>query len=119
MFWAAGLLVAALAPEALAHVFFERAEPRVGAVVTAPPERVSVWFDGQIEPAFSTVVVTDAAERRVDREDVRVDADDPMRLAVRLPPLPPGIYTVTWRVVALDGHPTEGRFVFTIRTKAP
>lgn len=118
LLWVVLLGTAARISPASAHVFFERAEPRVGSVIEAPPPMITIWFDGQIEPAFSTVVVTDAAERRVDREDARVGADDPMRLAVSLPPLPPGIYTVVWRVVALDGHPTEGRFTFTVKTKA-
>lgn len=119
LFWAACLLGAALAHPASAHVFFERAEPRVGSVVTTPPPMITIWFDGQIEPAFSTITVVDTARQRVDREDGRVDADDPTRLVAGLPRLPDGTYTVLWRVVALDGHPTEGRFTFTVKTKTP
>ena len=32
----------------------------------------------------------------------------------RLLNLPPGTYTVSWRVVSVDTHPTEGRFQFSI-----
>jgi methionine-rich copper-binding protein CopC len=39
----------------------------VGAVVRTAPTRVQIWFDGEIEPAFSTLSVTDAAGTRVDR----------------------------------------------------
>lgn len=117
-----GLLAAALvlsaATGAWAHAFFERAEPRVGSVVTVPPELVVVWFDGRIEPLFSTIAVYDAAERRVDRADGRVDVQDPTRLEVGLPRLPDGAYAVAWKNVALDGHPNEGRFTFTIRAPA-
>ncbi len=119
MFWAACLLGAAQAPPASAHAFFERAEPRVGSVVEASPPVVQIWFDAQIEPAFSTIAVVDATQRRVDRADGRVDAHDPMRLEVGLPRLPDGTYTVLWNNVALDGHPNEGRFTFTIKTKPP
>jgi hypothetical protein len=30
-------------------------------------------------------------------------------------PLTPGTYRVSWRVVSVDTHPTEGNFTFTIK----
>ena len=58
---------------AWAHVFPDHSEPRVGHVLDAPPPAVRVWFDGAIEPAFSTLRVEDAGKRRVDRYDARVE----------------------------------------------
>jgi copper resistance protein C len=111
---AAALLV--LMPSAIgpawAHVFPDHSEPRVGRVLDAPPPAVRVWFDGQIEPAFSTLRVEDATQRRVDRNDARVDGN---LLQVSLPPLPAGRYRVYWSVVARDGHRTEGSFPFRVR----
>ena len=60
---------------AWAHVFPDHSEPRVGHVLDAPPPAVRVWFDGAIEPAFSTLRVEDAGKRRVDRDDARVNGD--------------------------------------------
>ena len=98
-----------------AHAFPERSEPRVGAVVRAAPTEVRVWFDGNIEPSFSKLTVADAAGRRVDRDDAHVDPRNQRLLQVGLPPLQPGVYTVTWSVLAVDGHRTQGDFKFTLK----
>ncbi len=97
---------------AWSHVFPDHSEPRVGRTLDAPPPAVRVWFDGEIEPAFSTLRVDDAAKRRVDRNDVRVQGN---LLQVSLPPLPSGRYQVHWSVVARDGHRTEGSFPFRVK----
>ncbi len=108
---ALGLIVSGGRP-AWAHVFPDHSEPRVGHVLDAPPPVVRVWFDGAIEPAFSTLRVEDADKRRVDRNDTRVEGT---RLEVSLPPLPAGRYRVFWSVVARDGHRTEGSFPFRVK----
>ena len=78
------LLMALLATgaPAWAHVFPDHSEPRVGHVLDAPPAAVRVWFDGAIEPVFSTLRVEDAGKRRVDRDDARVDPADRTLLEV-------------------------------------
>ncbi|MFD2273813.1 copper resistance protein CopC [Undibacterium arcticum] len=96
----------------MAHTFPERAEPRVGAVIDSSPSQVRIWFDGQIEPAFSTLRVLDGQGRQVNQEAGQVDPAQPRLLEARLPPLSPGAYHVFWRVIARDGHVTEGDYVF-------
>jgi copper resistance protein C len=105
------LLVPAMA---LAHAFPDHSDPRVGHAVDAP-RAVRVWFDGEIEPVFSTIHVEDGNKRRVDSGDARVDPKDSTLLEVSLPPLPSGRYKVFWSVVARDGHRTEGSFPFEIK----
>jgi len=78
------------------------------------PSQVKIWFDGGIEPAFSTIEVFDSNHQKVDKGDGQVDPKDHTLLEVSLPPLAPGKYEVSWSVVALDTHRTEGRFKFTI-----
>jgi copper resistance protein C len=113
------LLVAGLAGSAArpagAHAYPERAEPRVGATVRTAPAEVRIWFDGDLEPSFSRLTVTDAAGKRVDRGDAGVAPDNRRLLHVTLPPLAPGAYKVTWRVLAVDGHRTEGDYRFTLK----
>jgi methionine-rich copper-binding protein CopC len=108
------LLLAAAAP-AWAHVFPDHSEPRVGHSLDAPPPAVRIWFDGAIEPVFSTLRVEDAGRRRVDRDDAHVDPADRTLLEVSLPPLPSGRYQVFWSVVARDGHRTEGSYPFRVK----
>ncbi|HEV8310267.1 MAG TPA: copper resistance CopC family protein [Methylomirabilota bacterium] len=111
----AGLLAALWSGWAWAHAFPERSEPRVGAVVRASPAAVRIWFDGDLEPAFSRITVTDSRGQRVDRDDARVDPQNRRLLGVGLRPLAPGAYTVRWRVLAVDGHQTEGDYTFTLK----
>ena len=96
------------------HAFPDHSEPRVGWRVQTPPSRVRIWFDGAIEPIFSTITVMNAEKQRIDKGDGRVNPSDNTILEVNLPPLPPGKYRVFWSVVARDGHRTEGDFPFTI-----
>ncbi len=114
------LLAAALlgAPSAVwAHAFPDHSEPRVGSTVDAPPAQVRIWFDGEIEPVFSTMRVEDGNKQRVDKGDARVNPQDNTVLEVSLPPLAAGSYHVYWSVIARDGHRTEGDFRFRIQGK--
>jgi copper resistance protein C len=97
------------------HAFPEHSEPKVGATVAVAPSRVRIWFDGALEPVFSSMQVQDAGGRRVDKGDGHVDAADATLLEASLMPLPPGTYRVIWGVVARDGHRTEGDFRFTVQ----
>lgn len=107
-----GLLL--VTTSAWGHAFPDHSEPRVGWTVPTPPPRVRIWFDGALEPIFSTITVMNANSKRVDQGDGRVNPSDSTILEVSLPPLPPGNYRVFWSVVARDGHRTEGDFPFTI-----
>jgi methionine-rich copper-binding protein CopC len=111
----AAAVALALTPAGVsAHAFPDHSEPRVGHSVEAP-RSVRIWFDGALEPVFSTVRVEDGDKRRVDTGDARVDTKDKTLLEVSLPPLPPGRYKVFWSVVARDGHRTEGSFPFQVK----
>jgi len=112
------LIVLLFSPSsAWSHAFPDHSDPRVGSDVTSQPAQVRIWFDGGIEPLFSSLQVFDANRKQVDKGDGQVDPKDNTLLEVSLPPLPPGTYTVVWSVVALDTHRTEGDFKFTIEGK--
>src|SRR5262245_36419021 len=104
-----------LSGTAWGHAFPDHSEPKVGGTVAVAPNHVRIWFDGALEPAFSSVHVQDANGQRVDMDDSHVDSADPTLLEVNLRPLAPGRYHVVWSVVARDGHRTEGDFAFTVQ----
>lgn len=111
------LLALALAcgsPLVAAHAFLDHAVPRVGSEVHGSPPEVALSFTQKLEPAFSTVRVTDSEGRQVDRGDKRVDGNDCSVLRVSLPPLVPGTYRVQWRVLSVDTHVSEGDFTFKV-----
>jgi copper resistance protein C len=108
----AGMALAASA--ARAHAFLDHASPGVGTSVSRSPIFLRIWFTQDLEPAFSTAEVTDQAGNRVDAGAAKVSASDPAELEVKLKPLPPGTYKVSWRVVSVDTHPTDGTFTFRV-----
>lgn len=101
------------------HAFPVRSEPRVGWTITTSPAKVRIWFDGELEPAFSTIAVYDSGKHRVDEGNGRVSPSDATLLEVDLPQLHPGKYRVFWNVVARDTHRTEGDFPFTVKGQEP
>jgi methionine-rich copper-binding protein CopC len=101
---------------ARAHAYPEHADPKVGSTISGSPTQVRIWFDSEIEPAFSSIEVHGTGGTAVPQENGRVDPSDPKLLEVSIPQrLAPGTYKVTWSVVARDGHRTSGDYEFTVR----
>jgi hypothetical protein len=115
---AAGLAALALWPgAALAHAVLVKSVPAQRATLTEPPPKVELWFNERLEPAYSKASVTNEAGAQVDLRDVAVSADDPRRLSLSLPPLVPGRYTVSFRVLSVDGHVVESTLTFTVKSR--
>lgn len=116
LFAPALILVLAAPATAFAHAFPDNSSPHVGATVATAPRVVKVWFDGQIEPVFSTLIVKNAAGQQVSESKGEVDPSSSVLLETSLKPnLPGGEYMVYWSVIAHDGHHTAGHFVFTVK----
>jgi methionine-rich copper-binding protein CopC len=105
------LLLLLATGEAAAHALLDHAEPRVGNKVTTAPREVTLWFTQKLEPAFSAITVTNAAGQRVDTGKARVSGSQ-MSISVR--PGGTGTYHVTWRVLSVDAHTTDGSFTFQV-----
>jgi methionine-rich copper-binding protein CopC len=103
---------------AWSHAYLVRSTPVVRAVVGRAPERVQLWFNERLEPAYSRVSVWTGAGERVDAGDVQVAPTEPTRLSVGVPPLPAGAYIVKYRVLSVDGHVVEAQFGFVVRAPA-
>jgi methionine-rich copper-binding protein CopC len=99
---------------AFAHVFPQKQEPGAGTTVVAP-QAVTITFDGPLEPAFSTLTVTDASGKQVNTAKAHVDPQRPTVISVALPALATGRYTVHWAAVASDGHRTHGDYRFDVK----
>jgi methionine-rich copper-binding protein CopC len=105
------LLLLLATGEASAHAFLDHAEPRVGNKVAAAPHEVTLWFTQKLEAAFSSVTVTNAAGERVDTGKPRIAGN---QMSVSLRPGGSGTYHVTWHVLSVDTHRTEGNFTFQV-----
>jgi copper resistance protein C len=107
------LLLFSRAP-AEAHAFLDHANPRVGNAVRTAPHEVTLWFTQELEPAFSTAEVHDVSGGRVDTGKPTVGPGDRKVMRIGLKPLSPGTYKVSWRVLSVDTHTTEGTFSFRV-----
>ena len=105
------LLLLLATGQAAAHAFLERADPRVGNKVATAPREVTLWFTERLEAAFSTITVTNAAGQRVDTGKTRVSGN---QMSVSLRSWGAGTYHVTWRVLSVDTHTTDGNFSFQV-----
>lgn len=105
------LLTLAAATAVHAHAFLDHAEPRVGSTTPVAPKEVALFFSQNIEPAFSSIEVSDANGARVDQGKPQISATT---MRVGLKPLPAGTYRVRWQVLSRDTHTTEGNFTFQV-----
>lgn len=115
---AAGV-VGAAAP-ASAHNVVVGTSPAAGSTVTEPPGSVDVTFDDVVldlsaEGSSTVITVTDA-----DGTDYATGCPTMQDRTVSVPVAlgEGGEYTVDWRIVSADGHPTSGEFSFTYEPPA-
>lgn len=97
--------------EANAHAFLDHADPRVGSVVATAPRQLTLWFTQNLEPAFSTITVTDSSGQRVEAGKPSISGNV-MRVPLRA--VKAGTYRVAWHVLSVDTHKTEGTFIFRV-----
>jgi methionine-rich copper-binding protein CopC len=112
---AAAALALAATSLAFAHAMPTHQEPAAGATVTATQSKVAIDFDDRLEPAFSSINVTDAQGKPVVSGKSAVDTANPKHMSVSIGTLAPGKYTVAWVAVAADGHRTQGRYTFSVK----
>jgi methionine-rich copper-binding protein CopC len=105
------LLLLLATGEASAHALLDHAEPRVGNTVATAPREVTLWFTQKLEPAFSSITVTNSAGQRVDAGKTRVSGN---QMSVSLRSGGAGTYRVNWRVLSVDTHRTDGSFTFRV-----
>jgi len=115
VYFAAAAALTVICQFAEAHARPTREVPVAGATVTTSQKDVVIDFDEGLEPAFSSVTVTDANGNAVTSGKTVVDPSNGKRMSVGLSPLSPGNYTVLWIAVAADGHRTQGRYTFSAK----
>ncbi len=112
---ALGLACAAAA----AHAYLQRSEPPPNAVVAQAPSELRLRYSEAVEPAFVNVEVLRDGRPVESLGAAQVDKDG-KTIRVEMPAAGDGApagYEVRWRIVAKDGHPTQGRFAFRVGVK--
>jgi methionine-rich copper-binding protein CopC len=104
-------------PAAQAHAIILESSPQHEESVTAPKKLV-LRFNSRLEKPLCSVQIVGPRQRSIAL--LRPDPDAPPdTLAYPLPHLEPGAYQARWKVMAADGHVTEGTVLFTVLPPEP
>ena len=103
--WGLALAIAASATRVSAHAVLTKTSLRNAPLKANATASVVLTFNTGIEAGFTEVVLrSDGPDRKLS-----VGAgEQPSQVVVTLPPLPQGIYALRYKVLATDGHVTEG-----------
>ncbi|HEX6128781.1 MAG TPA: copper resistance CopC family protein [Candidatus Limnocylindria bacterium] len=108
----AGLLMATIPAVASAHVHLVSTSPEAGANLEDAPHEVTLTFDGELDPAGSSFTVSDQHGEEVGSGEVDLAVADRNVLRGVVSITEPGVYTVDWTVLGIDGHEITGAFSF-------
>jgi copper transport protein len=117
---------------ASAHASVLRTDPPDGAVLSAAPKQLHIWFSEAILLKLSHFELDDSHGRRIAISPAHAGpavqassrglggaADETAAVVIDVPPLAPGAYRLSWRVVsAVDLHSTTGDLAFGIQSAA-
>ncbi|HKA61307.1 MAG TPA: copper resistance CopC family protein [Methylomirabilota bacterium] len=113
--WLLWALLAWLIPSAAsAHAIVLESSPAAGAVLARPPAQITLRFNSKIEKRFTRLTLATGNQPPA---PVTLAGDDPAtpdRLVIPIRSRAPGDYTLRYRVLAVDGHITEGALRFTV-----
>ena len=99
---------------ALAHAFLNQAVPPVDGTVARSPSEIRLTFSEGVEPRFSGIKIATSDGRAIATGPAIRDPGDDKQLVLAVPPLAPGRYKVSWHVLSVDTHRTEGAYSFTV-----
>ncbi|PLR40475.1 hypothetical protein CYR32_01655 [Chimaeribacter coloradensis] len=110
------LFTAAVAPAAFAHAHLVSSAPAANALVQGTPQQLVLTFTEGVEPRFSRVTLAGPLAVTFPSAQLSSENGDKTRLQVPLDKaLPTGEYQVSWKVVSVDGHRTQGTYRFTVK----
>ncbi len=110
------LLAALLGPvSAFAHAILVKSQPAKDEEVKVSPKQVDLWFNDPVRSEYKALAVIDSEGKRVDNHDVEQSLTDGSNIHATVGDLPPGTYTVRYRVVSEDTHIVTGKFQFTVK----
>lgn len=106
------LTTAFLPGMAQGHAVLVESDPADGAILRQTPTTVTLRFNATLERIMTQVFLVDIQRHEVPLEVIDESSDN--QVVMRLPALTPNVYTVRYKVLARDGHVTQGSFRFTL-----
>jgi copper resistance protein C len=100
--------------DAFASATLVSADPPAGVTVHTIPTKISLTFSERVNGHFSTIVVLDERNQRVEQGLVEAISYKSKTLSIALKPLAAGVYRVIWHAVSSDGSKSGGKYEFTV-----
>ncbi len=105
-----GLALVAFGVTANAHAHLQKSSPADNSTITASPSNLVLIFS---EAARLTALSIQKGEEP--KQNLKpLPTTAAQQVSIPLPPLTPGTYSVSWRVVSDDGHVMAGALHFTL-----
>jgi methionine-rich copper-binding protein CopC len=111
------LLLLTVGETAWGHAVVVESSPAQGVTLQQFPEQLLLRFNVNIERAFTRATITGPDGRAIplsipaEKQPAATITD---RLVIPLPSLPPGSYLIRYKIMAVDGHMTEGALRFSV-----
>ena len=105
-----GLAVVTFGVTASAHAHLEKSSPADGSVITTSPSSIVLSFSEAARLTALSIQRGDEAKQNLKP----LPTSGAKQISVPLPPLKPGAYSLTWRVLSDDGHMMSGALRFTL-----
>ncbi len=96
-----------------AHAGMLNSNPDQNSILASSPTKVTIKLSAQVEPAFSGIEVFNLDAEKISGK-TRFRKENRIMEAGLPDDLPPGVYTVKWKCMSLDGHTLSGDYTFTI-----
>lgn len=110
------LAVGLISQQAFAHAHLKTETPAADSQVSVAPTELTLGFSEGVEPNFSKVELSGPNNQPVKIGAFKLAAKDNTQVLIALPaPLTAGKYLVSWHVVSVDGHKTQGKYSFTVK----
>lgn len=109
------LLLALAAGAAQAHAYLQRSESPAHADIAQPPRELRMRFSEPVEPSFVEVSVLRDGKPVVVSAPLVSDGGRVVKVGVGGGEA--GTWSVQWRLIAKDGHRTQGKFEFAVRPR--
>lgn len=105
-----------LSQQAFAHAHIKTEIPAADSQVSTSPTELTLNFTEGVEPNFSKVQLSGPNSQPVKTGVFTLAAHNNTQVLIPLPtPLTGGKYVVSWHVVSVDGHKTQGTYSFTVK----
>lgn len=110
------LAASLISQQAFAHAHLKTETPAADSQVSAATSELTLGFSEGVEPNFSKVALSGPKGETVKTGKFTLATNDNTQALITLPaPLTSGKYVVSWQVVSVDGHKTQGKYSFTVK----